>query len=782
MKISLQHYNSSRVNNKPNDTVRFGRNVAFIRDNINFRGDVAKAASNAAQTASQTVRFVVNKNTVTCKNAHAFIDQMDKIFGDGTKKGVGFFTENLKAIGVKVDDSSNIIQIPKRTFFKDDFLRTVSFPVRDFLPWATQKIDGFFNTKISTTEWIKGLIDKKNKDHARDWILDNIEEFSKRQYDKDINLAQRAESYRDVISSNISKVKKNYSSRDERTLNRIVTSIVSAIYSAADFHNISMLEKDDKKEAKKAAKGRMKQDLTRMAFNATTTFIALGMLDRYTKRNVFANSLVIALSALIAEISSRLISKTPLRPLSPQEAAEYAKKMKVHEAKKETKQEQTKDSANIQFKASYKNAPEVFAGFMKDNKASFKPEEISSETPQNTDETPKSQNKFLKILAFALGSASALYFVTKGLKGDYSYLKAQKQFIEKHPTYESVNAEEIKKLYNNYTSRADRFSLPTRLKNFLTYKEVNVNLDELEKHIKKLQRSSKGSEIKDLLENLLQNIDNCKKKDSIAPGGILKGKTERFIISGVVEGVTKIWKTLYSVFTIPAKLLDSAICTLTGAKNAQAKFGNYMKKINENDPKKHIGELVELNNLFKKVDTEEAKYDDIVEILKKRTRNVETSAEIGELANTSRMMVVAIGTYFFVNDYRNKVLIESEGKNIQGAQEEMNERIWHKVFNFIINGTLMNIFNTVFKKPFNASLIGASSVAAATEVTNEFLVRKSICQPVLPKASREDIIEFENKQINKKGPWGAWSRLFKRITGKKSLTEKTGINSENNKK
>ena len=44
-----------------------------------------------------------------------------------------------------------------------------------------------------------------------------------------------------------------------------------------------MLQKDDIKEAKKSGKSRFKQEMTRMAFNAGTTFITMGALNKYIK-------------------------------------------------------------------------------------------------------------------------------------------------------------------------------------------------------------------------------------------------------------------------------------------------------------------------------------------------------------------------------------------------------------------------------------------------------------------------------------------------------------------
>ena len=172
--------------------------------------------------------------------------------------------------------------------------------------------------------------------------------------------------------------------------------------------------------------------------------------------------------------------------------------------------------------------------------------------------------------------------------------------------------------------------------------------------------------------------------------------------------------------------------------------------------------------------------NDLIETIGTCARNIETSQETGDLANLSRTMVTAIGTWFFVNDYKNSVLIESEGKNVKGAKEEAKERIWHKAFNFVFNGTLMNVFNTTFGPIVNGSLLGAAAVATATEITNESLIRKSLNQPALPQKSKQSIIDYEIEQANKTGFWGAWSRAFKKLTGKKSLTQKAGIDIKKN--
>ena len=290
-----------------------------------------------------------------------------------------------------------------------------------------------------------------------------------------------------------------------------------------------------------------------------------------------------------------------------------------------------------------------------------------------------------------------------------------------------------------------------------------------------LKAQPEAAGLSTLIDKYLSDIQKCIDGNCADENNVMLSKVERLGVDGFVSGFTKIFKTIYEILAVPAKFFISPFIDkqILDKNDAVAKFDKLARNISKKYPK---DELTELHRLFEK---EAGNTQEIVDKIKSRTRNVQITQETGDLANLSRTMVTAIGTYFFVNDYRNRVLIESEGKNVQGAKEEMNERIWHKVFNFIINGTLMNIFNTTFSKTVNGTLLGAATVATATELTNEFLVRKSICQPVLPQKSKQDIIDFELAQMDKKGIWGAWSRTFKKITGKKSLTQKAGVDIKN---
>ena len=189
-----------------------------------------------------------------------------------------------------------------------------------------------------------------------------------------------------------------------------------------------------------------------------------------------------------------------------------------------------------------------------------------------------------------------------------------------------------------------------------------------------------------------------------------------------------------------------------------------------------------IGKFFHKNNNSKNSSDEIIKALQRGIRNVNTGAETSELANISRTMVTVLSSIFFINDFINESLIATEGKDLARAKEEGKIRVSQKISNFIINGTLMNLFNTIFAGPLNKSLTAATIIAASTELTNETLVRKSICQPIGKQESAEKIHEYEEKQLSKEGLWGNWCRFYKKITGKKSLTEKAKAKAAQNEK
>lgn len=748
--------------------------LSTSKNRISFQGGTGVKFSKAA------------KNILRCDGADKFVGELNNLFGGK------YFNDKLQKANVVIKD--NAFEITNRSFLKDDVWGTCLVVVRDIPMAIAESACKLFGK--GDAEFIQNWRNKVNQEQARNFVLDVIEEYSGRKYGVEVE-EKFSKKFSDDVASNVAKVKKEYASRDERTLNRIVTSAVSALYAGADFYNISMLQNDDKTQAKKAGGKRLEQEFKRLALNAACTFIGLGVFDRHTKRNLIANAIVIAVSAGIAEIVSRLLSGTPLKRLTPEEAKIISEQRKNKQANKEQKtdasQKTKQDSPSVNFKSNLKNDTNVFAAFTSANNPvnalNVMNNQIAKESAHNNalkTENKKGKSSLVKGVAIAAAAATVYYVIDQAIKGNLDIVRIKSKFLKDNKeVLSSVNGdwsklpEDIKKAINNlvdeYADREDKHSYLANFKKACQNKKVKVDTVKLIENLEKLKEKDATGELSGLIDKYIEHAQK------FGPDGF-NSKSERFIVSGVVTGLTRIAETIYGILTMPAKFARSIVKGITGFTKAEKQFDEIAKDVKFEDIKKYKKELTELQNLFVKHNN----FDDaetrkkLIDTIAKRARNVEVGSETGELAHTSRTMVTAIGTWFFVNDYRNSVLIESGGKNIEGAKAETQTRIWHKIFNFIINGTLMNVFNTVCKGPVNGSLVGAATVASATELTNEFFIRKALAQPVLPKKSRQELIDYDERQNNRKGFLGSLTRGFKKLTGKKSLVEKSGINKTKN--
>lgn len=688
--------------------------------------------------------------------------------------GKGYFEDLLNK--AQIDFNDDTLTYANRTFLKDAFATLkaiVEIPFR-----FTTNVAKKMKINISDDSFLGAWLKKHEQEISYNKVVDIIDEYVRPVISKEGNVnSQRANKiFSDTIGSNITRVKKNYESRDERTLNRVATSIVSALYSGADFYNISMLQKDDKNEASKAQKRRLRQELTRMGLSAAFTFLTLGVFDRYTKKNIWLNASVIAGSTLLSEILSRIFSKTPLIPLTSKEAA------KISQKRKNSPEERQK----ITFRANLKNEQEEFRSLLKSTPTL----EESSKKLENKELEPKKhkKSKLFRIFMSAFALANVFFILSKLSKGELKANKIKKEFYDMYKDNilnNDITAEVVeqakqaaKKIKEDNAGRLIKLPSFGSIKDLITKRKVEVNLDELASKLELLKNTQDGQKISNTLDIYLNHIQKLKDEGK----NVVSSKVDIPVVSGLYSGITKIFNTIGTILTAPSRLLFA--CLNKDYKDSNKLFDEVMQEVKPNYNKElvqlaHICELDKKSKLHEIFKSKPRKDSTMIDIIQKRARNVEVGAETSELANISRTMVTAITTYFFVNDYRNSVLIESGGKDTEGAKEETRERLMHKLSNFIINGTLMNTFNTIFKSVLNKSLLGATVVAAATETTNEFLVRKSICQPIGMKKSKQEIIDYEEKQMNKKGFMGWWSRTFKKITGKKSLTQKAGIKTSN---
>ncbi len=806
MNLNLGQLNSSKYKMRSISASQTSRPLLIKQaekpKQVSFTGDIATSLN----------KFAFNDKKLVYEEAERIAGIIDDAVGDS------FFSKQLAKTNFTVKNNKMTISDPG---IKTLFFETIKYPFVE-LPLDILSGIGKLCKKINlkgASNAIQNLPVMKKRaktvevQKATKFVRDVMMQFAPDPSKMDIDKCQQ--SFLDTAAKSITTTSKNYLSRDERTLNRMATATVSAIYGARDFYNISMLQKDDKKEAKKAQNARFKQEMTRMFISAGLTFFSLGVLDKFTKRNLVLNASVIALSSLISEVFSRVVNGVPLRPLSAEDAKKIAQKRKAkkeEELKKanqanqanadnstqtktdnstQTQQAQKaqpaqKGQQSTQFKSKYdvdkiytefkhKNATPAQENNKKQNSKPYKMGEFKNE---------KKKINIKKLFGYAFLLSNVVYFLNRGKKGNFRQNNALKEALEKYKTpleafrtgkTDKIPQEAVSCIQNALGIEQKTFA-DTRIgeyfdnaKTFITKRKQEIDLTAFLSDVKRLRDTKEGKTIEPLMNEFVKDIESYVRSNS----SVLEIKKDIPFTKGLYNGVTKIFKTVYQILSAP-----TALALGMYQKNHKANHAFAQTVLEATGSKAKRDEVKEIKALYEVVRKAKGSDTKAIKTIKNDIRNFEVSSETGELANFSRTLVTIISTYFFVNDYSNKVLIESEGKNAEEARNERNDRIAHKMSNFVINGTLMNTFNSIGKNLLNRSLFGATAIATATEMTNEYLVRKSICQPVGKMNSREEILKYEEEQTNQKGLMGSWSRFFRKITGKKTLTQKAGLNNK----
>ena len=732
-KSSLKNYGGTRLafrgEEKPSNS---SSDLAQKKDEQTKKTSLVKnVIKTAAVVAGIALAYKGGKKIISApkKNATQNIDFNElKRQADGLL-GKGFFDETLDKAGWS--DTSKI----KETTFLEDIGSTL-LDIPGVVLDAANAITHKFNIQTKPD----GILGKRAKAQeayeAKNLILNIVGQFDKSKGDE--------KEFAKAIAKNINHTNPNYRTRDERVLNRLSTGFVSAYYAGNDFYNISMLKKDDKEEAEKSAKSRRKQEMSRMALNAGISFFTYGALDKYIKNSKIGTIASAGVSALFAEIVSRLMSGTPLKPLTPEEAkirAQKGKKEKLEKAP-ETKQQEAKKTQN--FKGNIDSQNNIFKDFAKSDGTFAALDEMNKIEKKEEAKPKKKKSKFLRILAGASMLFSAYYLLN--------------------------NSSKTSGMIKDFYKKTGLSSL----KKFVKTKKVEIDMDKLKANLSDLQNATTKDG-----KNLAQELGSDKLLETFsdmmntleAKGKVQNGKLEttkdRFIIAALYNGFAKMGNTIATILSIPGRIVKFGI-----DKVAQANGKAPVQKA-PNPVSSYTKSAVMLDKII-----EQNKAKGAAETIKDITKNVQdvkaVELEMSDLASDCRTMVTAVSTFFFVNDYRNRVLLESEGKDIEGANAEVKERLAHKAFNFVFNGTLMNVFNKMFQPIINKSLIAAGAVAAATEFCNENLIRKSICSPAKKMESKQAIIDYDEKQTNRKGILGSYTKFFKKLTGKKSIVEKAG--------
>ena len=610
----------------------------------------------------------------------------------------------------------------------------------------------------------KRMSDAALKSATTDFIGENIEK-----------LAQ------DSVQAANKKVGK-YNTKTERAFNRLGTGLVSACFAATDFYNISMLQNNDKDKANISARKRFAQDMRRQGLTAGITYVILGAFQNKVNKSIPYAVLSLGGVTLMSEILSRKMGGISLRPLTPEEAAKIADKRdekKLEKARKEAAKKGIKytDAANItndeknkplnyalinpysynSLSSEDQNSLKVFEVF--DRSRDLKPENNTTFTANGTlanngMKNEKVSNKkknnvssiILKVLGGIVGASLIIgYMRTKNIfKMDEIIKKA---------------SEKYNKVIKSITSR--QLIMPkSDVDGFLEYLKslgFEKQYEELKAVVGKMgEKGTLGGQSSVVQRNLgSKAVSSMEYYDM----GSVTSKGKKAIVDFVLYPINTINKLCKNINNIVKKIFvkeaqskqTQKLSSEAAALFIEQNMEKYKRALASGDMETFNKEM---QNAFSRHFSEA------------NSKNKNTS-----IAMLSRFFVTIISSYFFVNDYRNEVLIESRGKDTERARSTAKERVGHKVSNFFLNSMFMDIFNTTFEHAYLSSVLGATTVSMATEFTNETAVRASICTPT-KRMNREQLIEYENKRLNDKGPKGTYYRIFMKLTGKKPLSEK----------
>lgn len=784
------------------------KTVKFFKENFTEGVDVTYGEK------TKTLEYLRANFGETFEDCFLDIDNYNNtISSPRINKVTDFIHSTLKTVRGKKDqfiyEASD--ETDSITFHKDPFIKNLCLGIKEFtvgqildLGVSIRGLYRKFNARFgssdiissTTKKWsfINEILDRRiSENKARDsfYRLSGVfEEAAKgvsdlgkysvkknpvKQKEETLNLIQK--NIQGLAEKSISQASKKvgkYNTKTERAWNRLGTGFVSATFAATDFYNISMLQNNDPNKANKSGKKRFMQDMRRQGLTAGITYVVLGALQRSVNNSVMAAVLSLGGVTLASEILSRKMGGIPLTPLSPEEAAKVADKQEKKRLEKEGKEpsSETKNdekenkpsetTTEIKNDSVQNNNLDVFKVFTdKVNYPSFNGGSLTSFTsnPSDNSQTKTEENKEGKKKSSVASKILKGTLAVFGASLAVGFLRTR-NVCKLDDIINSISAK-----YDDFIKKttSKRLILPSDdVDGFLNYLKNN-NFNE---QYKVLEKTLKPFRLHGKLSGQTPLVQKYVPKKELNPSGFyydlgyVESKGKRTAMNVITYPINTVAKLFSNANNLVRRLLGAAPVEEKGKDVINAKTAaEFMEK----HAYKYRDALAKENMYTFRKDLEDAFTRHFSEA---NSKNKNTS-----IAMISRFLITIISGYFFVNDYRNEVLIESKGKDVERANSTMRERIGHKIANFFLNSMFMDLFNTTFESFYLGSVGGATAVAMATEFTNETAVRASICTPT-SKMTREELIEYENKRLNDDSIKGDYYRTFMKLTGKKPLSEK----------
>lgn len=565
-----------------------------------------------------------------------------------------------------------------------------------------------------------------------------------------------------------------YTVKGERSLTRLVSGLIPAFFLANDAYNLSMYMNNNKDLAKKEKKRRFNQELTRVIVTAGATFGALGFFAKKVSSDPAVATGIIAALTFGSELIGRMLVGTPVYPLDKEGAKKYAKlqnkdnssstpltpalshKGRGGEAQSQDKETDTIKSGNKEDKPKSNYVMKllggmVLAGFLIDKRNSIKPirKIVNNLTSRYTEFFAKD---------YTISKKEFDLIVTKLRENGFEKLaKHYKEMAEEIIEEGNLTAKELLKVEREFNDRLEKF-MPDeiiwddkKLKEAKNKAEEKLDRDDI---IKSFNFAPRNNDI----INISGDVKKLFKEDSNV------NKTKDNIINGVLAIPIKFaWEILNMPYKYVVKPLieiplkgKELLSGKEKAQNYDEIFRNgveYLRKnINSPDFKKKVNKNI--------IDA----FDNV------NKSNISSA----ELAGSAKVAVSTATSAFLILDNYNMVMIDSQGKDKDLAEQKAKERTIQRIVRIAYGAVLIKFFSGLFKSPYDASLLGAEAVTAGNCLITETLERTSVGMP-LHEATREEIIEKDNEALNATGLKGAYFRFMSKLTGKKPLSENKAV-------
>lgn len=669
---------------------------------------------------------------------------------------------------------------------------------------------------------VKGLIDKTDKlvrkylNHNSGVTIDDlVKNNGKNPQEISDGLFKTANKHFDPESG-------NYNTVHERALNRVVSGLIPAAFLANDAYNLSVLCRDDKQTSLKEKNIRVNQEVSRVLTNAYIQLIALGSLGKFVNNSPLFSAGVSAVTVLIAETFSRLANGRPINFISSEQAKEINKKDALKQEKNNAKNKNNVKTIQLDKPQEVKDtkASPAKLNFGESKSETNKTTVASKESATKNDKEKKTVitfSTFKKAIGVIVGGGIALSY----LRNRPAPKKAPKDWTNHvDNAFKVVSKFWKNKIYNKIAKKDFELSVEefdNVIKNLRAAGQKNLanKYEEIVAQGEKVKVNDKDVikfrvEPKDITDEAGNVVKGIRKPND--PIMQVDSKYKPYF-DVVIEPFKFAWgavklpfKIVKSILSIPAgsinvklnkyndarKLIKEGVATkeelalankikpLTKKEkdildNTAAFFGEIKQKESKSTQQVFASSIEKVFKKSKDLDSgkiTKEKFDDFVNsaVINSFNSTTQSSYSNADLGMITKIASSAVTSGFLVADNYNMVMLKSNGENKEDAKQKAQERVVQRVSSLFYQTLFMKWFNSTFCNTYHSSLAGMSGVVGVNTVATEVFTRTSIGMPLGAK-TYEQLVEIDDKNLNRKDFLGSYFRFMSQLTGKKPLAK-----------